>query len=109
MNNFKFIRRNVTDSIDSKFKENSVAVIYAKIRTQNYYVYMSKIVGIVHLEVPMFVKRYSCGTILLSIESLKIHNEILMEDSGIIEDIFVSEGQVVMYKTPLLLVRVEED
>lgn len=100
MDYFKFIERNVTENIDSKFKENSVAVTYAKIHAQNCYVYISKMVGIIHLEIPFVAKSYRCGTTLFYIESLKINNEIFMEENGIVEDILVSEGQIVMYKTP---------
>ncbi|TRW68987.1 biotin/lipoyl-containing protein [Lactococcus lactis] len=107
MNNWEFIERNVWEEIPSKFVANSVAVLYEKMKLPNYFVYLSRIVGIIHLEVP-FKERYYCkGAPLFYIESLKIKNEMLMEGDGIVEDILVEDGQIVTFDTPILIVKIE--
>lgn len=72
------------------------------------FVYVSKLIGIVHVKIPYEVRSLHKGDVLFEIESLKISNPVLMEEDGIIEDILVKDGQVIMYDTPLVIIKVQK-
>lgn len=106
MDNFKFFESNVTTELPIKYIDNSISILYEKIHLDNFRVYISRIVGIMHIKVPYLEEFYKRGEELLYIERLNIHNSVIMEENGMIEDILVSDGQIIMYGTPLLIVRI---
>ncbi|MDR0298728.1 MAG: hypothetical protein LBI13_01375 [Streptococcaceae bacterium] len=106
MNSFEFIKQNVIENILEKYADNRVAVKYEKIHQINDFVYLSKLVGIVHFDVAFEPQSYIQGTRILHIERLRIDNNVLLEENSEIEDFYVNDGQIVMYDTPLFLVKV---
>ena len=49
--------------------------------------------------------RVEKGTVLCLIEAMKMMNEITAEDSGVVEEICVENGQVVDFGKPLFRLR----
>ncbi|MDR0300408.1 MAG: hypothetical protein LBI13_10105 [Streptococcaceae bacterium] len=82
-----------------------MSVRYEAAKHHPYRIFLSKLVGTVYVKIPYERKLYKSGELLLVIESLKIPNEVCMEEEGYLEDIMVNDGDFVMYDTPLLLIR----
>ncbi|MEY8536894.1 biotin/lipoyl-containing protein [Lactococcus muris] len=102
-----FIQENILHELSPLiFTSNRVSVLYKETQLVNCRIYLSKLVGVVHFssnlsEGTTFIQ----GNILLSIEELRILNEVYMEQEGKVEAIYVKDNQFVMYGTPLILIR----
>ena len=79
------------------------------------YIQKSIVVGTVYLSpaegMDEFVKtgdRVSKGDVIAMVESMKMFNEINAEETGIIREILVSNGQTIEYGQPLFIIDKEE-
>ncbi|WP_205570837.1 biotin/lipoyl-binding protein [Lactococcus allomyrinae] len=87
-------------------KHNQVSVVYKETRIKNCRLFISRLVGFVHIApVISMTKILRPNDLVMTIEELDVLNEVHMEQSGKIEAVYVEENQFVMYGTPLLLIR----
>lgn len=108
MDMFNFLAHNVKERKKTTFAENNESIMYDALFNPTLFVYISKLIGIVHVKIPYEVRSLHKGDILFEVESLKIINTVLMEGDGIVEDILVRDGQMVMYDTPLVIIKVQK-
>ena len=77
-----------------------------KICVEDGYLVKSPMVGIFYgIEGIEMGKRVEKGQILGNIEAMKLMNEITSEQDGVIEEIFVKDGQAVEFGQPMFLIK----
>lgn len=102
-----YIIDNLTEPVkELNSKENGVTIIYMRTVLKEYKIFISRLVGVVTIKcrVDKF-KQIDVGEILFNIKFLNINYEVQMEDKGMIEKIYVKSGDIIMFGSPLVLIK----
>lgn len=95
--------------------ETSITQSIIETKNNAYHIVTSPLVGIVHLNIEVdeldtikVGKNIKKGQILCSIEAMKLMNDIESDINGVIEQVYINDGDVVEYGTPLFKVKLEK-
>lgn len=105
-NNGLYIDDNIVCDLSQRIsKENQIATKYVQLLLLNHELFISKLVGTVKLEECLSENKwFSKGTKIFSITCLNIIYEVVMEKNAAIKKIYVKNGDMIMFGTPLLMV-----
>lgn len=101
-----FFSKNIKNNIEKRVnKENKLAIIYTELVLNNHRLMLSNLVGRAILNDNI---RLDCiiekGELLFTISYLSVNYNVVMEERGRIKKVYFENFQVVMFKTPLVLI-----